>query len=134
MSKYALKTDLDALTNRTQVLEDKVNNLPSITPVEGKDYQITNVEVTGNTLTITQNNMGSKSVELPTNSGGGSTSDEVESIKEKIDNAKTLVVTKNGNPYKSYNPFTSAQDITIDIVGNGDSSGDEASKYYQAFF
>lgn len=140
LSKYALKTDLDALIARIASLEVKVANIENkITNIEngggGKNYEITNVAVTGQTLTITQNNMGSKSVTLP--SGGGSTvsgvtKPEVESMLSK---AKTLIVTKNGESYRSYNPFNSPNDITIDLVANGGGSGgDDSNKYYKAFF
>lgn len=140
LSKYALKTDLDALIARIASLEVKVANIENkITNIEngggGKNYEITNVTVTGQTLTITQNNMGSKSVTLP--SGGGSTvsgvtKPEVESMLSK---AKTLIVTKNGESYRSYNPFNSPNDITIDLVTNGGGSGgDDSDKYYKAFF
>lgn len=140
LSKYALKTDLDALIARIASLEVKVANIENkITNIEngggGKNYEITNVAVTGQTLTITQNNMGSKSVTLP--SGGGSTvsgvtKPEVESMLSK---AKTLIVTKNGESYRSYNPFNSPNDITIDLVTNGGGSGgDDSNKYYKAFF
>lgn len=140
LSKYALKTDLDALVARIASLEVKVANIENkITNIEngggGKNYEITNVTVTGQTLTITQNNMGSKSVVLPSGSGsttGGVTKSEVQSM---LSNAKTLIITKNGESFKSYNPFNSPNDITIDLVNNGGGSGgDDSNKYYQAFF
>ena len=140
LSKYALKTDLDALIARIASLEVKVANIENkITNIEngggGKNYEITNVTVTGQTLTITQNNMGSKSVVLP--SGGGSTTSGVtkSEVQSMLSNAKTLIITKNGESFKSYNPFNSPNDITIDLVNNGGGSGgDDSNKYYQAFF
>ena len=140
LSKYALKTDLDALIARIASLEVKVANIENkITNIEngggGKNYEITNVTVTGQTLTITQNNMGSKSVTLP--SGGGSTVSGVTKpeVESMLSNAKTLIITKNGESFKSYNPFNSPNDITIDLVNNGGGSGgDDSNKYYQAFF
>lgn len=140
LSKYALKTDLDALIARIASLEVKVANIENkITNIEngggGKNYEITNVTVTGQTLTITQNNMGSKSVVLP--SGGGSTTGGVtkSEVQSMLSNAKTLIIKKNGESFKSYNPFNSPNDITIDLVTNGGGSGgDDSNKYYQAFF
>lgn len=140
LSKYALKTDLNALIARIASLEVKVDNIENkIDNIEnsggGKNYEITNVTVTGQTLTITQNNMGSKSVTLP--SGGGSTTSGVteSEVQSMLSNAKTLIVTKNGESFKSYNPFNSPNDITIDLVTNGGGSGgDDSNKYYQAFF
>lgn len=140
LSKYALKTDLNALIARIASLEVKVANIENkINNIEnsggGKNYEITNVTVTGQTLTITQNNMGSKSVTLP--SGGGSTTSGVteSEVQSILSNAKTLIVTKNGESFKSYNPFNSPNDITIDLVTNGGGSGgDDSNKYYQAFF
>lgn len=140
LSKYALKTDLNALIARIASLEVKVSNIENkINNIEnsggGKNYEITNVTVTGQTLTITQNNMGSKSVTLP--SGGGSTTSGVteSEVQSMLSNAKTLIVTKNGESFKSYNPFNSPNDITIDLVTNGGGSGgDDSNKYYQAFF
>lgn len=140
LSKYALKTDLDALIARIASLEVKVANIENkITNIEnggvGKNYEITNVTVTGQTLTITQNNMGSKSVVLP--SGGGSTTSGVtkSEVQSMLSNAKTLIITKNGESFKSYNPFNSPNDITIELVNNGGGSGgDDSNKYYQAFF
>lgn len=140
LSKYALKTDLNALIARIASLEVKVSNIENkINNIEnsggGKNYEITNVTVTGQTLTITQNNMGSKSVTLP--SGGGSTTSGVteSEVQSMLSNAKTLIVTKNGESFKSYNPFNSPNDITIDLVTNGGGEGgDDSSKYYQAFF
>lgn len=140
LSKYALKTDLNALIARIASLEVKVDNIENkINNIEnsggGKNYEITNVTVTGQTLTITQNNMGSKSVTLP--SGGGSTTSGVteSEVQSMLSNAKTLIVTKNGESFKSYNPFNSPNDITIDLVTNGGGEGgDDSNKYYQAFF
>ena len=140
LSKYALKTDLDALIARIASLEVKVANIENkITNIEngggGKNYEITNVTVTGQTLTITQNSMGSKSVVLP--SGGGSTTGGVtkSEVQSMLSNAKTLIIKKNGESFKSYNPFNSPNDITIDLVNNGGGSGgDDSNKYYQAFF
>lgn len=140
LSKYALKTDLNALIARIASLEVKVSNIENkINNIEnsggGKNYEITNVTVTGQTLTITQNNMGSKSVTLP--SGGGSTTSGVteSEVQSMLSNAKTLIVTKNGESFKSYNPFNSPNDITIDLVTNGGGEGgDDSNKYYQAFF
>lgn len=140
LSKYALKTDLNALIARIASLEVKVANIENkINNIEnsggGKNYEITNVTVTGQTLTITQNNMGSKSVTLP--SGDGSTTSGVteSEVQSMLSNAKTLIVTKNGESFKSYNPFNSPNDITIDLVTNGGGSGgDDSNKYYQAFF
>lgn len=140
LSKYALKTDLNALIARIASLEVKVANIENkINNIEnsggGKNYEITNVTVTGQTLTITQNNMGSKSVTLP--SGGGSTTNGVteSEVQSMLSNAKTLIVTKNGESFKSYNPFNSPNDITIDLVTNGGGEGgDDSNKYYQAFF
>ena len=140
LSKYALKTDLNALIARIASLEVKVANIENkINNIEnsggGKNYEITNVTVTGQTLTITQNNMGSKSVTLP--SGGGSTTSGVteSEVQSMLSNAKTLIVTKNGESFKSYNPFNSPNDITIDLVtSGGGSGGDDSNKYYQAFF
>lgn len=140
LSKYALKTDLNALIARIASLEVKVDNIENkINNIEssggGKNYEITNVTVTGQTLTITQNNMGSKSVTLPS-SGGSTTSGVTESeVQSMLSNAKTLIVTKNGESFKSYNPFNSPNDITIDLVTNGGGEGgDDSNKYYQAFF
>lgn len=140
LSKYALKTDLNALIARIASLEVKVSNIENkINNIEnsggGKNYEITNVTVTGQTLTITQNNMGSKSVTLPS-SGGSTTSGITESeVQSMLSNAKTLIVTKNGESFKSYNPFNSPNDITIDLVTNGGGEGgDDSNKYYQAFF
>lgn len=140
LSKYALKTDLNALIARIASLEVKVANIENkINNIEnsggGKNYEITNVTVTGQTLTITQNNMGSKSVTLPS-SGGSTTSGVTESeVQSMLSNAKTLIVTKNGESFKSYNPFNSPNDITIDLVTNGGGEGgDDSNKYYQAFF
>lgn len=132
LSKYALKSDIDDLVTRISSLESRVSNIES--NGGGKNYEITNVSVTGNTLTITQNNMGSKSVVLP--SGGGSTTPGLteDDVNSMLSNAKTLIITKNGEPSKSYNPFNSPEDITIDIVGSGGSSGEDGNKYYQAFF
>lgn len=139
LSKYALKTDLDSLIARLASLEVKVNNIENkVTNIEngggGKNYEITNVTVTGQTLTITQNNMGSKSVTLP--SGGGSTISGVSrsEVESMLSNAKTLIVTKNGESYKSYNPFNSQSDITIDLVSGGGTGGDSSTNRYQAFF
>ena len=140
LSKYALKTDLNALIARIASLEVKVDNIENkINNIEnsggGKNYEITNVTVTGQTLTITQNNMGSKSVTLP--SGGGSTTSGIteSEVQSMLSNAKTLIVTKNGESFKSYNPFNSPTDITIDLVTNGGGEGgDDSNKYYQAFF
>lgn len=142
LSKYALKTDLDALKSSLNNLSTKVTNIENkITNIEnggaGKDYAITNVSVTGNTLTITQNNMGSKSATLP--SSGGSTVIEgltEDQVKQMLAKAKTLIITKNGSSYKSYNPFSSSTDITIDLVSGGGSggSGDKETARYQAFF
>ena len=140
LSKYALKTDLNALIARIASLEVKVANIENkINNIEnsggGKNYEITNVTVTGQTLTITQNNMGSKSVTLP--SGGGSTTSGVteSEVQSMLSNAKTLIVTKNGESFKTYNPFNSPNDITIDLVTNGGGEGgDDSNKYYQAFF
>ena len=140
LSKYALKTDLNALIARIASLEVKVDNIENkVNNIEnsggGKNYEITNVTVTGQTLTITQNNMGSKSVTLP--SGGGSTTSGIteSEVQSMLSNAKTLIVTKNGESFKSYNPFNSPNDITIDLVtSGGGEGGDDSSKYYQAFF
>ena len=140
LSKYALKTDLNALIARIASLEVKVDNIENkINNIEnsggGKNYEITNVTITGQTLTITQNNMGSKSVTLP--SGGGSTTSGIteSEVQSMLSNAKTLIVTKNGESYKSYNPFNSPNDITIDLVtSGGGEGGDDNNKYYQAFF
>lgn len=147
LSKYALKTDLNALIARIASLEVKVDNIENkvdnienkVNNIEnsggGKNYEITNVTVTGQTLTITQNNMGSKSVTLP--SGGGSTTSGIteSEVQSMLSNAKTLIVTKNGESYKSYNPFNSPTDITIDLVtSGGGEGGDDSNKYYQAFF
>ena len=140
LSKYALKTDLNALIARIASLEVKVANIENkINNIEnsggGKNYEITNVTVTGQTLTITQNNMGSKSVTLP--SGGGSTTSGVteSEVQSMLSNAKTLIVTKNGESFKTYNPFNSPNDITIDLVtSGGGEGGDDSNKYYQAFF
>lgn len=133
LSKYALKTDLNALAARIASLEIKVSNIEN--GGVGKNYEITNVTVTGQTLTITQNNMGSKSVTLP--SGGGSTTSGItkSEVQSMLSNAKTLIITKNGESFRSYNPFNSPNDITIDLVNNGGGSGgDDSNKYYQAFF
>lgn len=140
LSKYALKTDLNALIARIASLEVKVDNIENkVNNIEnsggGKNYEITNVTVTGQTLTITQNNMGSKSVTLP--SGGGSTTSGIteSEVQSMLSNAKTLIVTKNGESFKSYNPFNSPNDITIDLVtSGGGEGGDDSNKYYQAFF
>lgn len=133
LSKYALKSDINDLITRISSLESRVSDIES--NGGGKNYEITNVSVTGNTLTITQNNMGSKSVVLP-NSGGGSTTPGLteDDVNSMLSNAKTLIITKNGEPSKSYNPFNSPEDITIDIVGSGGDSGEDSNKYYQAFF
>lgn len=134
LSKYALKSDVDDLVTRISSLESKVSDIEN--NGVGKNYEITNVSVTGHTLTITQNNMGSKSVVLPSDGGGGSTTPGLteDDVNAMLSNAKTLIVTKNGESYRSYNPFNSPEDITIDIVGSGSSSGEDNNKYYQAFF
>lgn len=132
LSKYALKSDINDLITRISSLESKVSDIEN--NGVGKNYEITNVSVTGSTLTITQNNMGSKSVVLPSGGGGSTTPGLTEDdVNTMLSNAKTLIVTKNGEPSKSYNPFNSPEDITIDIVGGGD-SGEGSNKYYQAFF
>ena len=78
--------------------------------------------------------MGSKSVVLPSGGGGSTTPGLTEDdVNTMLSNAKTLIITKNGEPSKSYNPFNSPEDITIDLVGGGD-SGEDGNKYYQAFF
>lgn len=133
LSKYALKSDINDLITRISSLESKVSDIEN--NGVGKNYEITNVSVTGSTLTITQNNMGSKSVVLPSGGGGSTTPGLTEDdVNTMLSNAKTLIVTKNGEPFKSYNPFNSSEDITIDIVGSGGSSGEDGNKYYQAFF
>lgn len=133
LSKYALKSDINDLVTRISSLESKVSDIEN-NGVE-KNYEITNVSVTGSTLTITQNNMGSKSVVLPSGGGGSTTPGLTEDdVNTMLSNAKTLIVTKNGEPFKSYNPFNSPEDITIDIVGSGGGSGEDNNKYYQAFF
>ena len=134
LSKYALKSDIDDLVSRISSLESRVSDIEN--NGVGKNYEITNVSVTGHTLTITQNNMGSKSVVLPSDGGGGSTMPGLteDDVNAMLSNAKTLIVTKNGESYRSYNPFNSPEDITIDIVGSGSSSGEDNNKYYQAFF
>lgn len=133
LSKYALKSDVDDLVTRISSLESKVSDIEN--NGVGKNYEITNVSVTGHTLTITQNNMGSKSVVLPSDGGGSTTPGLTEDdVNAMLSNAKTLIVTKNGESYRSYNPFNSPEDITIDIVGSGSSSGEDNNKYYQAFF
>lgn len=133
LSKYALKSDINDLITRISSLESRVSDIEN--NGVGKNYEITNVSVTGSTLTITQNNMGSKSVVLPSGGGGsitpGLTEDDVNAM---LSNAKTLIINKNGEPSKSYNPFSSSEDITIDIVGSGGGSGEDNNKYYQAFF
>lgn len=133
LSKYALKSDINDLITRISSLESKVSDIEK--NGVGKNYEITNVSVSGDTLTITQNNMGSKSVVLP-NGGGGSTTPGLteDDVNTMLSNAKTLIITKNGEPSKSYNPFNSPEDITIDIVGSGGGSGEDSNKYYQAFF
>lgn len=132
LSKYALKSDINDLITRISSLESKVSDIEN--NGVGKNYEITNVSVTGSTLTITQNNMGSKSVVLPSGGGGSTTPGLTEDdVNTMLSNAKTLIITKNGEPSKSYNPFNSPEDITIDIVGGGD-SGEGSNKYYQAFF
>lgn len=133
LSKYALKSDINDLVTRISSLESKVSDIEN--NGVGKNYEITNVSVTGSTLTITQNNMGSKSVVLPSGGGGSTTPGLTEDdVNTMLSNAKTLIITKNGEPFKSYNPFNSSEDITIDIVGSGGSSGEDGNKYYQAFF
>lgn len=133
LSKYALKSDINDLITRISSLESKVSDIEN--NGVGKNYEITNVSVTGSTLTITQNNMGSKSVVLPSGGGGSTTPGLTEDdVNTMLSNAKTLIITKNGEPFKSYNPFNSSEDITIDIVGSGGSSGEDGNKYYQAFF
>lgn len=133
LSKYALKSDINDLVTRISSLESKVSDIEN--NGVGKNYEITNVSVTGSTLTITQNNMGSKSVVLPSGGGGSTTPGLTEDdVNTMLHNAKTLIITKNGEPSKSYNPFNSPEDITIDIVGSGGGSGEDNNKYYQAFF
>ena len=133
LSKYALKSDISDLVSRISSLESKVSDIEN--NGVGKNYEITNVSVDGNTLTITQNNMGSKSVVLPSDGGGSTTPGLTEDdVNAMLSNAKTLIVTKNGESYRSYNPFNSPEDITIDIVGSGGGSGEDNNKYYQAFF
>ena len=132
LSKYALKSDINDLVSRISSLESRVSDIEN----NGldKNYEITNVSVDGNTLTITQNNMGSKSVVLPSDGGGSTTPGLTEDdVNAMLSNAKTLIVTKNKEFFKSYNPFNSPEDITIDIVGSGGGSGED-NKYYQAFF
>nr|DAG64871.1 MAG TPA: hypothetical protein [Caudoviricetes sp.] len=75
--------------------------------------------------------MGSKSVVLPSGGGGGSTTPGLteDDVNAMLHNAKTLIINKNGEPSKSYNPFSSSEDITIDIVGSG-GSGEDDNKYY----
>lgn len=133
LSKYALKSDINDLVTRISSLESRISNIEN--NGVGKNYEITNVSVTGHTLTITQNNMGSKSVVLPSDGGGGSTTPGLteDDVNAMLHNAKTLIINKNGEPYKSYTPFSSSEDITIDIVGSG-GSGEDDNKYYQAFF
>lgn len=133
LSKYALKSDINDLVTRISSLESRISNIEN--NGVGKNYEITNVSVTGHTLTITQNNMGSKSVVLPSDGGGGSTTPGLteDDVNAMLHNAKTLIINKNGEPSKSYNPFSSSEDITIDIVGSG-GSGEDDNKYYQAFF
>lgn len=132
LSKYALKSDIDDLVSRVSSLESRVSDIEN--NGVGKNYEITNVSVTGSTLTITQNNMGSKSVVLPSGGGGSTTPGLTEDdVNAMLHNAKTLIINKNGEPSKSYNPFSSSEDITIDIVGSG-GSGEDNNKYYQAFF
>lgn len=133
LSKYALKSDINDLITRISSLESKVSDIEN--NGVGKNYEITNVSVTGSTLTITQNNMGSKSVVLPSGGGGSTTPGLTEDdVNTMLLNAKTLIITKNGEPSKSYNPFNSPEDITIDLVGSGGGSGEDNNKYYQAFF
>lgn len=133
LSKYALKSDIDDLVSRISSLESRVSDIEN--NGVGKNYEITNVSVTGSTLTITQNNMGSKSVVLPSGGGGSTTPGLTEDdVNAMLSNAKTLIINKNGEPSKSYNPFSSSEDITIDIVGSGGGSGEDNNKYYQAFF
>lgn len=133
LSKYALKSDINDLVTRISSLESRVSNIEN--NGVGKNYEITNVSVTGSTLTITQNNMGSKSVVLPSGGGGSTTPGLTEDdVNTMLSNAKTLIITKNGEPSKSYNPFNSPEDITIDLVGSGGGSGESSNKYYQAFF
>lgn len=132
LSKYALKSDINDLISRISSLESRVSDIEN--NGVGKNYEITNVSVDGNTLTITQNNMGSKSVVLPSDGGGSTTPGLTEDdVNAMLSNAKTLIVTKNKEFFKSYNPFNSPEDITIDIVGSGGGSGED-NKYYQAFF
>lgn len=133
LSKYALKSDINDLITRISSLESRVSDIEN--NGVGKNYEITNVSVTGSTLTITQNNMGSKSVVLPSGGGGSTTPGLTEDdVNAMLSNAKTFIINKNGEPYKSYNPFSSSEDITIDIVGSGGGSGEDDNKYYQAFF
>lgn len=133
LSKYALKSDINDLITRISSLESKVSDIEN--NGVGKNYEITNVSVTGSTLTITQNNMGSKSVVLPSGGGGSTTPGLTEDdVNTMLSNAKTLIINKNGEPSKSYNPFNSPEDITIDLVGSGGGSGEDGNKYYQAFF
>lgn len=132
LSKYALKSDINDLVTRISSLESRVSDIEN--NGVGKNYEITNVSVTGSTLTITQNNMGSKSVVLPSGGGGSTTPGLTEDdVNAMLSNAKTLIINKNGEPSESYNPFSSSEDITIDIVGSG-GSGEDNNKYYQAFF
>lgn len=132
LSKYALKSDINDLVTRISSLESRVSDIEN--NGVGKNYEITNVSVTGSTLTITQNNMGSKSVVLPSGGGGSTTPGLTEDdVNAMLSNAKTLIINKNGEPSRSYNPFSSSEDITIDIVGSG-GSGEDNNKYYQAFF
>lgn len=132
LSKYALKSDIDDLVSRISSLESRVSDIEN--NGVGKNYEITNVSVTGSTLTITQNNMGSKSVVLPSGGGGSTTPGLTEDdVNAMLSNAKTLIINKNGEPSRSYNPFSSSEGITIDIVGSG-GSGEDNNKYYQAFF
>ena len=138
LSKYALKTDLDALAARVASLEVNVTNITNrITNIEngggGKNYEITGMSVSGSTLTITQNNMGSKSVTLPSSGSttSGITQDEADDRYIKKNTLKNLKFNINGST-STYNPEQGALEVTIN-TGSGGGDGADGG-YYKPYF
>lgn len=131
LSKYALKTDLSALTTRVSNLEAKVANIE--TGGAGKNYEITDMSVSGSTLTIKQNNMGSKSVTLPSSSTtSGITQSQADGRYIKQNSLHSFTISVNGNK-TTFNPESGDQNLAL-TIGSGDSGSGSNGGYYKPYF
>lgn len=126
LSKYVLKSDFDSTKLE---MEESIQNIEKkVTVATGSDYEITEMSVKDNVLSVVQPTGGTKKVELPAQGILEEDADKKYIGKNTLNN---LNITINGTK-STYNPENGPLDVNIE-TGSGSGTGENGG-YYKPYF